>query len=1327
MTSIPPRLDQRIAGFCVILFGLIATNPIAHAQITFTGYSYPISPFYCNLPNQSPYINSACYPHSADGNYTPLPIPTDNLQVTSIAVLGDSRTAFRPTLTVNGGSLLDSASFMSVDNGSVTVSSGGSLTLNSVDTNSPTIIGATGASEVTVTGGQLISNGYVALGTSSTGILTIQNSSIVSVAHMDVGFNTGGNGTVTVSDNSVLTVTGIGVNLGLGGFNHDQYGIGHMVVDGSQVNLTAKNSMLNLGFDGSGELAIRNAGKVDVNEMNIGVTGNGNGLVTVTGEGSSLTIHGALNIGHSTLTTVAAGLVAADDKATINVGQSIYIGPASQLSVTNSGRVSVGGGPNFTPGQGNTQLTIGSSGFSGTVTVDGGQISVSGTLAQVRVGAGTGSNGTLNVLDGGTVLIDGGSDMSTQSGMNIARESGSAGTVFVNGPGSRISTTGDAGYLNVAGSSTSANGTARLDLFNGAVVEVGGGGLNIGGGSGTSGNGTVTINSGSLIRVAGGGDGAGVQIGRGSGTGSLNVSAGGALIIEGSGGTGAPYINVGRDAGSSGVLDIRGTGSSVVISGDTINPFVAIGRGGVGTLTVADGGLLQLHGGGPPSSSISNLTSLNIGGGGGISGGTGSATITGANSRVELDGTDAIVFVGNGNGSHGSLSISNGGSLSAFALIVGQQGGSGTVNVSAGSISLTGIQQGFATPGAGAGINVGRSGGTGTLTLSNGASVTIYSGPGATSGAGVSIGGSGLTGGAGTGALTMNSGASLTISGDAPRSGIGIGSAGGTGTMTVSGPGTSVNIVVSPAGGGGNIALATTATAHGTLTVSNSANVNAGAQIGIGHNGIVSTGGTGTLIVASNGTVQAENIYVGTNGTIQITGGTLIASDSLVFDGRATNALTINGGHVRIGDAPSVSTLSVVLGDGGLLSIGAGSSITIAGGFQQTGGNVDLFIKGGEADQSRLTINGIATFTGGNIDIAFDGSLDLQAGQSFDIFQASGLVVQHPVTSGVQLEDALPRTLFNVTGLPSGLTFCDTYDASSGDLSLQLIDFNDVAVGGIVAQPNGATMGASFTPRCGISIDDAAGVGGFDHFNWLQVVTSDTDVAFCKSHPGGTGCVGLQDQSGALPSTPYIDPPLGGWYYQTVSSCAPGLFPVQDSLPWYLDEVYQPYQTTCGDRIGYRVGSPTERKSAEIDDFTLNFSDRPSGLATVDFLTCLAAITTQGSGLTLQGASTDLDSSATDCFAWSYSGGVSSGPFWVRDYVGDPGSGTATFLGFVALDQIPPDQLALLESAGRSSSVPEPPSLLLFSTLMVMWVWFAHRRRIIAARDSLFVRDCFPA
>lgn len=95
-----------------------------------------------------------------------------------------------------------------------------------------------------------------------------------------------------------------------------------------------------------------------------------------------------------------------------------------------------------------------------------------------------------------------------------------------------------------------------------------------------------------------------------------------------------------------------------------------------------------------------------------------------------------------------------------------------------------------------------------------------------------------------------------------------------------------------------------------------------------------------------------------------------------------------------------------------------------------------------------------------------------------------------------------------------------------------------------------------------IPINVAAQSMGFDHFNWIQTIVSDPNLAYCHGNASDTKCAGLRTSNGAVPNEGTFDAPAGGWAYQTEIRDSNGsvtgykTFPVRDNLPFYNDEGY---------------------------------------------------------------------------------------------------------------------------------------------------------------------------
>lgn len=751
--------------------------------------------------------------------------------------------------------------------------------------------------------------GTIVVGNTGSGSLTVNAGSVVASQRLTLGNAVTGDGSVVVTGAGSSITTDYDVVGNFYNTNIGSQGRGNLsVLDGASfVNgLTDTNCQLRC------VVKVSNGAGSD-------------GTLLVSGAGSTLTTVGGVQVSWASVFTQAIS------------GFDYGIpGGASQ------GRASVLAGGSVTSSRLdiglkdlNSELT-GNESSTGSVLVDGaGSIwnlvrnaAQTGGRSLIQLAARYGTNGSLEVRNGGTVRVDGSSAANQTSGMQLG--SGEVGmdvtngvsSLKVTGPGSKIEMVGGIGFINIG----NGNGAqARADITQGGVVTgidgPGGTGLPFAGVGRNGGTGVLNIDgTGSLLRLAGRNSnndgGAFLSVGRFennlAGNGTVNLSNGGRVEINTLGlvltnPSSQSGMSVGQGAGSTGAFNLAGPGSALVISADSgVTPFVGIGRdGATGSMSISGGATVQIT-----SSHVSipnpggylqgdalfvDIGRRNSGNDGNAS--TGTLTITGAGSELVLAGSaDTLIQAGIGANSSGSINLLNGGTLRSTALVLSRDSGSSAMlNMNAGHLVLDGQRNGGPATAvgqpAGAGVAMGRGDGTATAILANGSTLTINA---TAPNGGLALGGSDVAPG-GTGTMLVSGGSTVVLNGVAGNS-ITVGNrasatAAGIGTLALSGAGSSV----SNNSAGGAILIAREANTVGTVSVGAGATLNATQLIGIAHDGTANTGGIGVLVV--NGTANAAELVIGStgllggNGTINAN----ITNHGTINPANSPGRITLNG------------------------------------------------------------------------------------------------------------------------------------------------------------------------------------------------------------------------------------------------------------------------------------------------------------------------------------------------------------------------------------------------------------------------------------------------
>ncbi|MBW5407601.1 autotransporter outer membrane beta-barrel domain-containing protein [Morganella morganii] len=379
---------------------------------------------------------------------------------------------------------------------------------------------------------------------------------------------------------------------------------------------------LSVGHSGKGTLTITDGGVVTNVTGIIGEQTGSDGSVTVTGSGSkwlnSLPLlvgqsgNGELNINDGGLVSAAEVFVGMYDGAvgTVNVGRNSVLQSDSNLQVGAGGK----GVLNITGG-GQVSARIGfvgaESGSSGSVQVDGSgsQLKIEDPQGDDDLIVGLGGNGSLTVSNGGQV-----SNLNGYMGLS----SGSDGRAVITGPGSA--------WKNKSELVVGGEGHGHLIVADGGLVTNVRG--IIGEHAGSDGSVTVTGSGSKWLNSLP------LHVGQ-SGNGLLNINDGGLVS--------AAEVFVGMYDGAVGTVNV---GRNSVLQSDS---NLQVGAGGKGALNITGGGQV----------------SARIGFVGAESGSSGSVQVDGSGSQLKIEdpqGDDDLIV---GLGGNGSLTVSNGGQVTA--------------------------------------------------------------------------------------------------------------------------------------------------------------------------------------------------------------------------------------------------------------------------------------------------------------------------------------------------------------------------------------------------------------------------------------------------------------------------------------------------------------------------------------------------------------------------------------------------------------------------------------------------------------------------------------
>ncbi|MBR0774520.1 autotransporter domain-containing protein [Bradyrhizobium diazoefficiens] len=637
-----------------------------------------------------------------------------------------------------------------------------------------------------------------------------------------------------------------------------------------------------------------------------------------------------------TATFTDTGLTTVDANGSVSIGAVVFTAaPNAQAYTVNVNDIFVVNGAGISNNSTNPQtFNVGAIiAFTNASSASGGSNVVTYTVNGAMSFNDTSTAGTANITNNGDVEFNAGSNAGTATIVN---------NVVMNF--NEASSANGATITNAAAGFLSFNSTATA-----ATATISNDGTLIFGSSATAGNSTITTNSGATTSFTGTSTG---------GNARFITTAGGTVDISG-------LSSTGMTAGS-----IEGAGN-YVLGANTLT------TGSLNTSTQVDGVISGTGGG---------LTKV----------GTGTLTLTGANSYT---GATTI--------SAGTLALSGGGSISSSSVVTVN----GVFDVSAVSGPI--IQT---LAGSSSGVVIGGD----TLQIANGSTEFAGSIQGGT---GLRIlGGTQTLSGTNTftGTTTIMSGSTLALKGNGSiANSIVVFAAGSTGTLDISQTtsGASVGGLFSLAGStgivslgsknltltgavpifegviqdggigggtGGSLTIATGATQilRGTNTYTGTTTIDAGgglylqtasssiaASSAVINNGIfdVSASGGGTsikslsgagtvnlgaatlTITAANGTFAGVIGDAGSGGGLTLTGGT----QALTGINTYTGATTVNGGTLVV-DGSILSATTVNAG-GTLAGSGTVGNVAVAGGTLAPGSAASLF--------GPLTVNGSLSFT----------------------------------------------------------------------------------------------------------------------------------------------------------------------------------------------------------------------------------------------------------------------------------------------------------------------------------------------------------------------------
>ncbi len=1041
---------------------------------------------------------------------------------TGALVFNHNSTTYTFASNISGGSLANSS--ISVLAGATTLTGNNSAFGGSTSVSGGRLqVNGSLAGPISVAiGGTLGVGGTISGNVSDNGALIFENSSAFLY-----GGVISGTGTLTVQGAGVLTLSGN--SSGFAG-NVTTDGGGHGVVTGS---LGAATFIV--GRDGVGAFDITSGGSVTASgETYVGYNTGSDGVLTLTGVGSTFDATGAIHVGYNgtgTLNIFAGGLV---DPPDFYIGEFAngVVNVDGAGSTLEAGNLTIGvdatGDLNVTSGGAVTSdlATLGqNSGGVGNVTIDG-------------TGSSWTNDGQLIIANAGTATatIRNDGDASATGNVTIGDVSGSTGALNVDGVGSTFDAAAD---LTIGSS-----GSGSVNVTNGGAL--------------TSVNTAVGVNAGSSGAVHVSDTGSSWS---NSGSLSIGVAGDGQMFVQDGGQLSAlAGATIATQAGGTGSVTVDGV-DALFAAGDDSSDQLIVGDGGDGLLDVSNNGAVTNAGNTVAGNQLGGTGTITAHGAGTLStngltiGAAGAGTLNVYDSGSSVHASTAVI--GSLAGSDGEANVHDSGAFSVDGALTVGDAGAGALNATAGgAMSSNGGSIGSAATGDGTAIvdastwtaDTGGNGfivgdaGAGALTVRNGGSLSTNTATIGVTGSGqatVTTGGQWTSGAMNVGYDSGGAQDTLTISaggGVNSTSGqIGV-LAGSNGAANITGSGsgwTIANSLVVGAGGAGaltiddagalstaNAVIGRDAGSSGSIAIDNSGSWTNTNALSIGGNG--SAGGAGSLSISNGGSYASllGQMYVGNGGGGSVTvdtGGTLNVYDlqlgllssgelHIASGGIVTNTFaTVGFNHAASADvdAATWNATNLYVGEA------AAGELTLTNDAQLVGTQIVLGdAAAGDGTLTASTSSDILLSGSAVIGNFGQGQLTLQTGATM----GSGVGVIGQQTDSFGRVDVSAATWTSTGALYVGYNGEGELGVSAGgsvSADQTYIGYGVASSGSVVAED----AGSSFSTGTGNVV---IGYSGDGSFHLLGGATATTGVVFVGYNAGSSGSLEIDGAGSQL-------------------------------------------------------------------------------------------------------------------------------------------------------------------------------------------------------------------